>query len=126
MGEYTPVTCKTIPSLDAIMTITHIVLFKYSPSIAWTDLQNHFDEFLQLQARCMKPGESKPYMISLRAGKNTSWETHNKGMTHGFVLEFANQADLDYYLTQDRVHLEFSKKALPLIEDSVVVGMSAL
>jgi hypothetical protein len=52
-----------------------------------------------------------------------SWETHNKGMTHGFVLEFRNQDDLDYYLTEDPVHLAFSKDALPMIEDSVVVDI---
>lgn len=59
----------------------------------------------------------------MRKGKNQSWEPFNKGMTHGFVLEFASQEDLDYYLTEDPVHLAFSKAAKPLIEDSVVVGM---
>jgi hypothetical protein len=44
-------------------------------------------------------------------------------MTHGFILEFRNQEDLDYYLTEDPVHAAFSKAAGPLIEDSVVVGM---
>lgn len=44
-------------------------------------------------------------------------------MTHGFVLEFANQADLDYYLTAEPVHLAFSKAAKPLIEDSVVIDI---
>lgn len=48
-------------------------------------------------------------------GKNRSWEPLNKGFTHGFVLEFENQEDLDYYLTQEPVHLEFSKKAGPLM-----------
>lgn len=43
-------------------------------------------------------------------------------MTHGFVLEFASQQDLDYYLTEDPVHLAFSDAAQPLIEDSVVIG----
>lgn len=49
------------------------------------------------------------------SGKNRSWETFNKGMTHGFVLQFENQADLDYYLTKDPVHLQFSKDAAPLM-----------
>lgn len=44
-------------------------------------------------------------------------------MTHGFVIEFANQDDLDYYHIDDEVHLEFSRQAGPLIEDSVVVGL---
>ena len=62
-------------------------------------------------------------MLSMRAGKNMSWEPFSKGMTHGFVLEFASQEDLDYYLTEDAVHRAFSVATKPLIEDSVVVGM---
>lgn len=62
-------------------------------------------------------------MLSMRMGKNRSWEPFNKGMTHAFVLEFASQDDLDYYLTKDPVHLAFSRAAHPLIEDSVVVDI---
>jgi hypothetical protein len=61
-------------------------------------------------------------MMSMKAGKNMSWEAFAKGMTHGFVLEFRSQEDLDYYLTEDPVHAAFSAAARPLIEDSVVVG----
>ena len=43
-------------------------------------------------------------------------------MTHGFVLEFKSQEDLDYYHLEDPVHLAFSKAAKGLVEDSVVVG----
>ena len=61
-------------------------------------------------------------MLSMKAGKNMSWEPFGKGMTHGFVLEFKDQADLDYYLTEDPVHAAFSAAAKGLIEDSIVVG----
>jgi hypothetical protein len=61
-------------------------------------------------------------MLSMKAGKNMSWEPFSKGMTHGFVLEFRNQEELDYYLTEDPVHAAFSKAAKPYIEDSVVIG----
>ncbi|KAF2107707.1 Mss4-like protein [Lophiotrema nucula] len=44
-------------------------------------------------------------------------------MTHAFILEFASQDDLDYYLTQEPVHLQFSASAKPLIEDSVVLDI---
>jgi hypothetical protein len=101
-------------------TITHIVLFKYRPNISWTDFENHFHSFTSLRTKCLRNG--KPYMKSMRMGKNRSWEPFSKGMTHGFVLEFENQDDLDYYLTKDPVHLEFSRQAGPLLEDSVVVG----
>ena len=104
-------------------TVTHIVLFKYRGNITWQDFEAHFEEFLALKTRCLHPKTNKPYMLSMRAGKNRSWEPFSKGMTHGFVLEFASQADLDYYLLQDPVHLDFSRKAGPLIEDSVVVDV---
>ncbi|PYH96428.1 hypothetical protein BO71DRAFT_482025 [Aspergillus ellipticus CBS 707.79] len=103
--------------------ITHIVLFKYKPSITWSEFEKHFEVFLALKTKCVKPDTGRAYMKSLKAGKNRSWEPFNKGLTHGFVLEFENQADLDYYLTEDPVHLEFSKNAAPLVEDSVVIDI---
>ncbi|KAK4497919.1 hypothetical protein PRZ48_010574 [Zasmidium cellare] len=106
----------------ANQTITHIVLFKYRSNITWTDFESHFSSFSSLKDRCLRNG--KPYMLSMRMGKNRSWEPHSKGMTHGFVLEFASQDDLDYYLTQDEVHAEFSKNAKPFVEDSVVVDIT--
>jgi hypothetical protein len=104
-------------------TITHIVLFKYRPDITWQAFETHFDSFRSLQTRCLHPRTGKPYMLSMRMGKNRSWEPFSKGMTHGFVLQFANQADLDYYLLEDPVHLEFSRQAKPLVEDSMVVDI---
>ncbi|KAJ2906796.1 hypothetical protein MKZ38_010787 [Zalerion maritima] len=106
-------------------TITHIVLFKYSSSISWTDLESHFGVFRSLQRRCVHPLTGKPYMLSMRMGKNRSWESFSKGMTHAFVLEFASQGDLDYYLTEDPVHLGFSRDVAGrgLVEDSLVVDL---
>lgn len=103
--------------------ITHIVLFKYRSDISWTTLQSHFEAFQALQQRCTHPSTGRPYILSMRMGKNNSWEPHSKGMTHAFVLEFASQEHLDYYLLQDQVHAEFSRNAHPMIEDSVVVDI---
>lgn len=114
---------RVASTMTSSRPITHIVLFKYRPDISWTDFQTHFDTFRALQTRCIHPSTGKPYMLSLRMGQNNSWEPHSKGMTHGFVLEFASQEHLDYYLLQDPVHLEFSRSAGPLIEDSVVVDI---
>lgn len=104
-------------------TITHIVLFKYRPDITWADFEAHFETFQALRTQCLHPSTNQPYMLSMRMGKNTSWEPYSKGMTHAFILEFASQADLDYYLLQDPVHREFSRKAGPWIEDSLVVDI---
>ncbi|KAK4978745.1 hypothetical protein LTR42_001245 [Elasticomyces elasticus] len=107
----------------ATETITHIVLFKYRPNITWTGLEEHFTAFTALRDRCLHPSTGKPYMLSMRMGKNRSWEPFSKGFTHGFVLEFASQPDLDHYLTADPVHLAFSREAGPLIEDSIVLDI---
>ena len=101
--------------------VTHIVLFRYRSDIPWTALEAHFRDFALLKDSCLKDG--RPYMLSMRMGKNTSWENFGKGMTHAFVLDFANEADRDYYLLHDQVHRRFSEQAGPLIEDSVVVDL---
>lgn len=103
--------------------ITHIVLFKYRSNIPWSAFEAHFDSFMALKTKSLHPKTGKPLIQSLKAGKNRSWEPFSKGMTHGFVLEFASQDDLDYYLTTEPVHREFSKNAGPLIEDSVVLDI---
>lgn len=109
--------------LMATETITHIVLFKYRSDITWNDLESHFSYFMSLKTRSLHPRSGTPLIKSLRAGKNTSWEPFSKGMTHAFVLEFASQDDLDYYLTKEPVHMQFSRDAKPLIEDSLVVDI---
>ncbi|OMP83329.1 hypothetical protein BK809_0004710 [Diplodia seriata] len=108
---------------SSTQTITHIVLFKYKPTITWSDFETHFDAFRALPHKCLHPVTNRPYMLSMRMGKNRSWEPFGKGMTHAFVLEFASQDDLDYYLTKDPVHRAFSRAAGPLIDDSVVVDI---
>jgi hypothetical protein len=103
---------------------THIVLFKYSPTIPWPILESHFTSFLALQKTCLN-AHGKPYMLSLRMGKNTSWEPFGKGMTHAFFLEFASREDRDYYLLEDPVHHAFSKDVAEkgLVVDSCVVDL---
>ncbi|KAL6709246.1 hypothetical protein ACN47E_001653 [Coniothyrium glycines] len=119
-----PVTpSSSITIMSENQPITHIVLFKYRQDISWTDFEKHFESFMALKHASLNPSTGKPLIQSLKAGKNRSWEPFSKGMTHGFVLEFANQEDLDYYLTAEPVHQAFSKAAKPLIEDSLVVDI---
>lgn len=49
--------------------ITHIVLFKYKPDITWSDFEKHFDIFMALKSKCVKPDTKQPYMKSMKAGK---------------------------------------------------------
>jgi hypothetical protein len=101
---------------------THIVLFKYAPTIPWLTLESHFAAFAALPSTCLLPN-GNPYILSLKLGKNTSWEPLAKSMTHAFILEFASRDDRDYYLLHDPVHHTFSESARGLIEDSVVVDL---
>lgn len=95
--------------------ITHIVLFKYKSDLTWTDLEKHFESFMALKSKSLHPKTGKPLIQSMKAGKNRSWEPYSKGMTHGFILEFASQQDLDYYILEEPVHVQFSKEAGPLM-----------
>jgi hypothetical protein len=103
--------------------ISHLVFFKYRSDIPWCDLQSHFDVFRRLPGRCLHPATGQPYVRLVCIGKDISWEPFDKGMTHGFVLQFASEADLNYYLTEDATHLAFSKKAHDLIEDQVGIDI---
>jgi hypothetical protein len=105
--------------------ITHIVLFKYRSNLTWTEFEKHFESFMALKTKSVNPKTGKPLIKSLKAGKNRSWESYSKGMTHGFVLEFESQDDLDYYILQEPVHVKFSKEAGPLMYDDNAVLISS-
>lgn len=43
------------------------------------------------------------------------------GFTHGFVVEFASQADRDYYVSKDPSHQAFVAKNSPRFDDVRVI-----
>ena len=48
-----------------------------------------------------------------------------KGLTHGFVMEFASVADRDYYITKDQTHARVGGLLLENSEDITVVDYEA-
>jgi len=44
-----------------------------------------------------------------------------KGLTHGFVVEFASKEDRDYYVSTDPSHKAFQKKNRPRFDDVRVI-----
>jgi hypothetical protein len=95
---------------------------------------------LSLRHTCMHPTESTPYIISSSGGKDNSPEgaqvllisslpnvglaltgAQQGGLTHGFVVIFANAKDRDYYVNDDPAHKAFVKKNGPRFEDVRVV-----
>jgi hypothetical protein len=44
-----------------------------------------------------------------------------KGLTHGFVMEFASVADRDYYVAKDPAHAKAGAEMMKSCEELVVV-----
>jgi hypothetical protein len=83
---------------------------------------------IALGEKCIHPTSQKPYIKSFSGGKNNSPEGHavsdrrirppglllmfsQDPYTHGFVVEFDNAEDRDYYVYKDPAHQEFVKFA---------------
>jgi hypothetical protein len=82
---------------------------------------------LALGEKCIHPTSQKPYIKSFSGGKNNSPEGHavrnlhapprfllifvQDPHTHGFVVEFENAEDRDYYVYKDPAHQDFVKFA---------------
>ncbi|WAO95610.1 Stress-response A/B barrel domain-containing protein [Fusarium falciforme] len=62
---------------------------------------------LVLKEKCLGTVTGKPYILSSRGGRDNSVEGRNNGITHAFVVEFANKEDRDYYTFKEPAHLEF-------------------
>lgn len=74
-----------------------------------------------LATKCVHPTTKQNYFKSYSGGKNNSTEGHDGGFTHGFVCEFQNAEDRDYYISKDPAHLEFVASLEGVVKDVRVV-----
>ena len=105
---------------------------------------------LALKDQCMHPSTNKPYLKTSVGGKDNSPEgiqvgipNHSPfqrrpvldfyllnfwilkhGITHGFVVEFENIEDRDYYVTTDPVHQRFVKSIGEVVEKAQVIDFT--
>ncbi|CAN9458030.1 hypothetical protein GT037_005503 [Alternaria burnsii] len=93
------------------MTIIHVVLFEWKPTASPDQISEACNRMLGLKDQCIHPTSQKPYIKSFSGGKNNSPEGHSGNSTHGFVVEFDNEEDRDYYVYKDPAHQEFVKFA---------------
>ncbi|EOA91147.1 hypothetical protein ACJQWK_11239 [Exserohilum turcicum] len=93
------------------MTIIHVVLFEWKPTATPDQIAEACKRMLELKDQCIHPTSQKPYIRSFTGGKNNSPEGQAGNSTHGFVVEFENEEDRDYYVFKDPVHQEFIKFA---------------
>ncbi|KAG8933636.1 hypothetical protein FRC03_009757 [Tulasnella sp. 419] len=102
------------------MSNLHIVVFKYKPSTSSEDKLKVANDFLALKDACKLVGSSSPYISSIRAGSNYSEEGFHKGFEHAFVVEFRNEEERQYYLSEDPAHASFKLSIGQLVEDIFV------
>lgn len=89
------------------MPVVHIVLFEFKPTLSRETVVNACQRMLDLEKNCKHPKTNKPYVKSHGGGRDNSPEGLQGGFTHGFVFEFENEEDRDYYVAKDPVHQEF-------------------
>jgi len=103
------------------MGIVHIVLFQFKPDASPEVVQEACKRMLALKDLCLHPGTMKPYVKSAVGGLDNSPENLQNGMTHGFVFEFENEEDRNYYLKTDPSHDEFKASVKDALEHAQVV-----
>ncbi|KAK6401048.1 hypothetical protein LTR95_019236 [Oleoguttula sp. CCFEE 5521] len=109
------------------MTIIHIVLFEFKSSASEAQVSEVHrtlhpilpvpfltapqicNRMAGLPSICVHPTTQKSYITSHGGGRDNSPENQAGGFTHGFVCEFENQKDRDYYLHEDPKHVQFVK-----------------
>lgn len=108
------------------MSITHVVLLGFKEGIAPEVVNKACGSFLALKDACVLPGTTTPYILSLKGGKDNSIEGLQRGVTHGFVVEFASPVDREYYVNTDPAHQAFKAIIGELVEElkTVVVDFS--
>ncbi|KAK4163977.1 stress responsive A/B barrel domain-containing protein [Cladorrhinum sp. PSN259] len=102
-------------------TITHIVLFQYKADTDTDSINEANLRFLALKDSCISPNSQHAYIRSITGGKDNSLENQQHGFTHGFVVQFENTDDRNYYVEQDPAHKSFKKLIEPIVEKVTVI-----
>lgn len=92
--------------------VKHIALIKFKDGTSEDQINNLFDQILDLT-------ENVDGIIDYVAGPNSSPEGLNQGLTHGFIMTFTDAAARDAYLPHPE-HQKVKEAILPLA-DSVLV-----
>lgn len=106
--------------------ITHIVIFKYKESVTLEQKKEVIQRFLHLQ-QSRRPGENRPYILSITTGSQNSGENASMGFEQAFIVTFGSEGDRNYYVGTpvvvdsvyyDRQHAEFKKFVGPLLANN--------
>ena len=92
--------------------VKHIVLFKFKEGTTEEQTNKFFEDVLDLS-------ESVPGIDDYVSGTCCSAEGRNQGLTHGFIMTFADLAARDAYLVHPE-HERFKAGAIPLVDNILV------
>ncbi|KAH7313678.1 hypothetical protein B0I35DRAFT_435650 [Stachybotrys elegans] len=70
---------------------------------------------MDLGKNCIHSTTGKPYIKSIRGGRNIAKGNRSANRTHAFVVEFDNAEDRDYYLDVDEAHSAFVEFVAPML-----------
>ncbi|KAI1814407.1 stress responsive A/B barrel domain-containing protein [Poronia punctata] len=104
------------------MPVNRMLLFQYKPSARAEDTSKAYKDLLALKDNCLRSGQ--PYIKSLTGGPNHSPEGHEDAMQYGFVMQFDNEADRDYYVDHDEAHKAYVRSIRDIIAKVVVFDYS--
>lgn len=93
--------------------LRHMVMFGFKESSSEADVQGVVDAFAKLPSQI-------PTIVAFEHGLNNSPEGLNDGLTHCFLLTFADEAGRAEYLPHP-AHKAFGKTLKPHLEKVVVV-----
>ena len=110
-------------------TIRHIVLFRFRPTALVAEVDGVIASFLALGQECVRDGV--PYIVSIENGPQLSTEGAGEGFDRAFLLTFASEGDLNYYIGRpavdgpglfDPAHDAFKGLVGPLLDTAGVVA----
>ena len=97
--------------------LTHIVIFGFKDDVSKATRNEVGERFHALAKESTRGADSKPYILSIRGGKDASIERMTQGyevrsgdsrrLTFAqqvWVIEFASAEDRDYYIHDCKVH----------------------
>ncbi|KAL5593943.1 hypothetical protein FOBRF1_013045 [Fusarium oxysporum] len=99
-------------------------MFQFAPTASTASIDDACKRMLSLKDKCLHPSSGKPYIQAASGGRDNSPEGQQCGISHAFVVEFANTADRDYYVADDPVHKDFVKTLSGLVERAQVVDFT--
>ncbi|OAQ60211.1 stress responsive A/B barrel domain-containing protein [Pochonia chlamydosporia 170] len=106
------------------MTVTHILLVSFKPSVSQDTVDSICKRIIAFKETCLHPDTGKPYVLATSGGINNNPEHSNKNMTHGFIIEFQNEADRQYFLDVDPAHKAFVEHIDPNNNDFLTLDFT--